>query len=209
MLKWILCKVTKIRSLQELKDVQNLPRHMLLCCKLWFRWRERWPSQWDCPLLLWRGRLEEGQFARRDISREQISQTSCHWWIPSPVDTNCFIIHLLPTCVSIIEQQNLFFGSYNHQAILASVGDFARWILNCKSVNSLHIFRLILLLLIRKGLLRVVILLRKLVRIISENHAGGAGGDTLRRDKEYLRYLSPTRLTSFKCVIDSVFYRTF
>merc|ERR1719336_238469 len=46
---------------------------------------------------------------------------------------------------------------------------------------------LILLLLIRKGLLRVVILLRKLVRIISENHAGGAGGDTLRRDKEYLR----------------------
>ena len=46
--------------------------------------------------------------------------------------------------------------------------------------------RLIVLLLIRKGLLRVLIQTRRLVRLLELSH-NNTGGDTLRRDKEYLR----------------------
>ena len=52
--------------------------------------------------------------------------------------------------------------------------------------SRLYLFRLIVLLLIRKGLLRVLIQTRRLVRLLELGH-NNTGGDTLRRDKEYLR----------------------
>ena len=53
----------------------------------------------------------------------------------------------------------------------------------------LFLSRLIVLLLIRKGLLRVLIQSRRLVRLLELSH-NNTGGDTLRRDKEYLRSVS-------------------
>ena len=53
----------------------------------------------------------------------------------------------------------------------------------------LFLSRLIVLLLIRKGLLRVLIQTRRLVRLLELSH-NNTGGDTLRRDKEYLRSVS-------------------
>ena len=46
-----------------------------------------------------------------------------------------------------------------------------------------------MLLLIRKGLLRVLIQTRRLVRLLEMSHNNTGATDTLRRDKEYLRYV--------------------
>ena len=62
---------------------------------------------------------------------------------------------------------------------------FLRYLTLCK-VKCCCICRLIVLLLIRKGLLRVLIQTRRLVRLLEMSH-NNTGGDTIRRDKEYLR----------------------
>ena len=49
---------------------------------------------------------------------------------------------------------------------------------------------LIVLLLIRKGLLRILIQMRRIVRLLEYQGPNGQS-DTLRRDKEYLRYSYP------------------
>ena len=59
--------------------------------------------------------------------------------------------------------------------------------------------RLIVLLLIRKGLLRVLIQTRRLVRLLEMAH-NNAGGDTLRRDKEYLRYGDTPPVLVHQCI---------
>ena len=109
-LKWIrvikkkksLILIKSLSLVQECNDVQDLPRDMFLCCQLWLWWSSRGSCQWDCPLLLWWGRPQEGQLEGRGDSREQVFEKSGHWWISSSVVTDCFTIHLLPTRVSII-----------------------------------------------------------------------------------------------------------
>ena len=58
-----------------------------------------------------------------------------------------------------------------------------------------------MLLLIRKGLLRVLIQTKRLVRLLELSH-NNTGGDMLRRDKEYLRSVCDHDQTS-----DSANYR--